>query len=127
MKYVYIGSLAHAQELGLGEGFVFKVVDLDSKLIVGYDEGSTFDQESLRDVDRRTRTFLLSHPDDPESRKIRGVNLTAALMSIDPGIVEHMLEHLDEYGIHEVMYVDPPEGLAEAAQEAKEIRCGSST
>lgn len=122
MRPKYLQSVEQAKELCLDDGFVSKVVDVDTKQIVGYIEGTTFSGSALRAVNRSMRVFLLHHPDDvSDGLKMFGVNLKTALMSLDSGLVRNIYDFTDEYLLREILYAEVPDDLREAARAVREI------
>jgi hypothetical protein len=92
-----IHSLAEAKSLGLTQGFVSKAVDLTTKQIVGYAQGSTFDQEALDAIHLQISEYLLYiNPDNPDEFvefSVHGISLVSALIALGLGN-----EYEEEYG-----------------------------
>ena len=92
-----IFSLAEAKGLGLSEGFVDKAIDTESKKIVSYMEGSTFDELAIKYLSLGLTEYIIGVNEvDGESASIvdaRGTSLSAVFVAMGLGD-----KYEEEYG-----------------------------
>lgn len=86
-----IFSLQEANDLGLSVGFVGKVINVETKKIIGYTSNDTFDSMAIKAIDPTVRQYEFYLPDV----KLRacGVDVRACLLAFGFGC-----EYEEEWG-----------------------------